>query len=109
MLVAATDPVNPFGSSLEWPESGGGRPQRKAGALVFLADSGPLFYLDGAGRSLLTWGEPAPELTAGFVQAVRARRHRILIKRINGGEVFGHPLADQLADAGMRLTPSGLR
>src|SRR4029079_16624418 len=39
--LAATDPANPFGAALPWPDreaSGGHRPGRKAGALVVLVD-----------------------------------------------------------------------
>ena len=41
LTLAATDPANPFGAALPWPEreaSGGHRPGRKAGALVVLVD-----------------------------------------------------------------------
>jgi ATP-dependent Lhr-like helicase len=109
VLLAATDPANPLGVSVPWPEVTGGRPLRKAGALVFLAGHGPLFYLDAGARSLLVWPGTTPEQTAGFVTALRERRSRVGLRRINGEEAFGSGLRDLLVDAGLRLTPSGLR
>ena len=39
ICLAATDPANPYGAALAWPDSGGGhRPGRKAGALVVMVD-----------------------------------------------------------------------
>ena len=44
MVLAATDPANPYGAALPWPErpddaaNTGHRPGRKAGALVVLVD-----------------------------------------------------------------------
>ena len=105
VLLAATDPANPLGISMPWPE--GGRPVRKAGALVFLGAEGPLFYLDAAGRSLLSWTDD-PDLTSAFVTALRGRRSRVSIRRINGGEVFA-AATEPFVAAGLRLTPSGLR
>ena len=94
-----------LGVSVPWPE--GGRPVRKAGALVYLGAEGPLFYLDAAGRSLLSWTE-VPALTASFVTALRQRRPRVNIRRINGEEVFT-AATEPFVAAGLRLTPSGLR
>ncbi len=44
VVLAATDPANPYGASLPWPE-GEPRPQRAAGASVVLADGSLLGYL----------------------------------------------------------------
>ncbi len=57
VLLATTDPANPMGVTVPWPEVTGGRPQRKAGSLVLMGGAGPLFYLDSAGRSLLAWSQ----------------------------------------------------
>jgi ATP-dependent Lhr-like helicase len=108
VLLAATDPANPLGVTVAWPDVAGGRPQRKAGSLVLLGPDGPLFYLDGAGRSLLSWTDDALA-AAALVAGLRARQRKVNLKRINGDEVFTSPLRDVLVNAGLRLTPSGLR
>jgi ATP-dependent Lhr-like helicase len=54
LVLAATDPANPFGASLSWPESGG-RPARSAGAFVVLDEGRLVAYLERGGRSILTW------------------------------------------------------
>ena len=74
---------------------------------LFLGAEGPLFYLDAAGRSLLSWTDD-PDLTSAFVTALRGRRSRVSIRRINGGEVFA-AATEPFVAAGLRLTPSGLR
>jgi ATP-dependent helicase Lhr and Lhr-like helicase len=52
VVLAATDPAQPFGAALPWPEADG-RPARAAGALVVLADGEALAYLErGAHRVL---------------------------------------------------------
>ena len=54
VTLAATDPANPYGAALPWPERGEGsaghRPARKAGSLVVLHD-GRLVALSRAGRA----------------------------------------------------------
>ena len=109
VLLAATDPANPLGVSVPWSDVTGGRPLRKAGALVLLAADGPHFYLDAAARSLLVWPSATAHSARSFVDALRERRPRVGIRRLNGEEAFDAPLRDLLIDAGLRLTPSGLR
>ncbi len=109
VLLAATDPANPLGVTVPWPECQGPRPQRKAGSLVLLGDQGPLFYLDGGGRSLLSWGDPDQQTAALLRERLIARRPRLTIRRVNGEEVFTSPWAAALQEGGFRLTPSGLR
>jgi len=53
MVLAATDPAQPFGAAVPWPASDG-RPARAAGALVVLAGGEALAYLErGAHRVVL--------------------------------------------------------
>ena len=53
-MLAATDPAQPYGAALPWPESSG-RPARAAGAYVVLVDGECAAYLERGGRSLLTF------------------------------------------------------
>jgi ATP-dependent helicase Lhr and Lhr-like helicase len=59
LVLAATDPAQPYGAALPWPESAG-RPARAAGAFVVLADGRPAAFLDRGGRSLTTFEQPVP-------------------------------------------------
>jgi len=53
IVLAATDPAQPFGAAIPWPETSG-RPARAAGALVVLAGAAALAYLErGAHKVLL--------------------------------------------------------
>jgi len=70
LVLAATDPANPFGAAVPWPsrspEAGkdpGHRPGRKAGALVVLVDGRLVLYVERGGRTLLTWGNETDLLT----------------------------------------------
>ncbi len=108
VLLAATDPANPLGVTVPWPATPAGRPVRKAGSLVLLGGDGPLFYLDGAGRSLLAWTDDVG--AAGiFVDGLRARRRKVTLRKVNGEDVFASTYSKVLVQAGLRLTPSGLR
>ena len=66
LLLAATDPANPYGAALPWPAArgphAGHRPGRKAGALVVLVDGRLALYVERGGRTLLSWWtrEPTP-------------------------------------------------
>jgi ATP-dependent helicase Lhr and Lhr-like helicase len=59
VLLAATDPAQPYGGALAWPPSAG-RPARAAGAFVLLVDGTPAVYVERGGRSLVTFDHPAP-------------------------------------------------
>ena len=69
----------------------------------------PLFYLDAAGRSLLAWEGADANAATQLFEGLAHRRRRVLIRRINGEEVFSAGFSQVLQDAGFRLTPSGLR
>ncbi|MDR0960497.1 MAG: DEAD/DEAH box helicase [Propionibacteriaceae bacterium] len=88
LILAATDPANPYGAILPWPErsvpttshpvveqsaptsegespisesattESSHRPARKAGALVVLLDGALAAYIERGGRSVLTWPMP---------------------------------------------------
>ena len=102
VVLAATDPAQPYGAALPWPESGG-RPARAAGALVVLVDGGPVAYVERGGRSV--WTFPAAEAHPGWPEAlgerVRSRRVRSHeIATVDGEPVRTTPWADGLRSAG---------
>ncbi|MFN2432394.1 MAG: DEAD/DEAH box helicase [Gemmatimonadota bacterium] len=116
-LLAATDPANPYGAALPWPErgaeDGGHRPGRKAGAVVVLVDGELVVYVERGGRTLLTFSEaeglvrPAAEALAAAAKA--GVLGRIAVERADGEAVLETPLAQALVEAGFRPTARGLR
>src|SRR5439155_485434 len=56
VVLAATDPANPYGAALSWPERPEGRkPMRTAGALVVLVDGRIAGWLGRGEEQLLTF------------------------------------------------------
>jgi ATP-dependent Lhr-like helicase len=126
VVLAATDPANPYGAALPWPvagpdpaDSGAGRhrPGRKAGALVVLVDGALALYLERGGRTVLTFSADPAVLAAasdGLASTARSRHTgRLTIARIDGVDVLAGalhgPLGRALATAGFAATPRGLR
>lgn len=57
LVVAATDPANPYGATLPWPRRDPDdrrNLQRVAGARLILLDGRPVLYLDRGGRGVVT-------------------------------------------------------
>ncbi len=54
VVLAATDPAQPYGATLEWPTTDG-RPVRSAGAVVFLVDGHALGWFDVRSHHLVTF------------------------------------------------------
>jgi ATP-dependent helicase Lhr and Lhr-like helicase len=130
LLLAATDPANPFGAALPWPTRGedvagtggggrtgsGHRPGRKAGALVVLVDGELAVYVERGGRTLLTFiSDPGPLQLAVDALALAVRDGhlgRLTVERADGVGVLGRgstPLGTALESAGFHATPRGLR
>jgi ATP-dependent helicase Lhr and Lhr-like helicase len=121
LLLAATDPANPYGAALPWPTretpaddpSAGHRPGRKAGALVVLIAGALVLYVERGGRSLLSWTddpdrlEVAARALAGAVTS--GGLGRLAVERADGAGVLSSPLGAALEAAGFRPTPRGLR
>lgn len=93
VVLAATDPANPYGAALGWPtDSEAHRPGRKAGALVALVDGRLVWFLERGGRSLLSFGADADAQRAAagaLTDLVSAGRiPSLLVERINGVAVL---------------------
>ncbi len=120
LALAATDPANPYGAALPWPDSETGhRPGRKAGAIVVLVDGALVLYVERGGRTLLTWPGASDEtdlLTpAAHALAETVRRGalgKLTVEKADGTVLLGAgatPLRTALATAGFVATPQGLR
>ncbi|MBM7075853.1 Lhr family helicase [Micromonospora humida] len=123
-VLAATDPANPYGAALPWPEravdSGDGaapgsghRAGRKAGAVVVLVGGGLALYVERGGRTILSFTDDADALAAAGKALADAVHSGALgamsVERADGGAVHSSPLHDALTAAGFRATPRGLR
>ena len=118
VALAATDPANPYGAALGWPEGGDGghKPGRKAGAVVVLVDGELTLYVERGGRTLLSWSEEERALTAAAHELAAAVRRgalgRLTVEKADGAPVLGSgetPLRRALQLAGFVATPKGLR
>ncbi len=125
--LAATDPANPYGAALPWPEVPGDPARmlsRSAGAMVMLRDGALLAYQRRANPELLAFlpeaeperGHAARDLARMLARVGQEEMRRsqtgrhggLLIAAINGMPVGAHPLARHLMDAGFVAAPMGL-
>jgi ATP-dependent Lhr-like helicase len=124
LVLAATDPANPYGVTLAWPEGAdtGHRPGRKAGALVALVDGELVWFLERGGKTLLSFATDAEQqrAAAGALADLvgSGRLQSLLVEKINGVSVLNPTALDRagdtqahqaLLDAGFAPTPRGLR
>ncbi len=116
VVLAATDPANPYGGALPWPGRGedtGHKPGRKAGALVVLVDGELVVYVERGGKTLLSWSSDDDAVQPAVDALALAVREGVLgkltIERADGGLVHSSPLGAALEAAGFHATPRGLR
>ncbi|WP_310077550.1 ATP-dependent helicase [Sinomonas atrocyanea] len=117
LALAATDPANPYGAALAWPEvpgaATGHRPGRKAGALVVTVDGALALYVERGGKTLLAFTEddavlvPAAEALVGVVRGGAV--DKLAMEKVNGHDLLDTPLAGALTAAGAYSTPRGVR
>jgi ATP-dependent Lhr-like helicase len=113
VVLAASDPANPYGAALPWPERAAGRASRSGGAYVVLEDGGPVLYAERGGRTLLSLDEPTPERLGRAVGALAAevrqgRPRRLTVERLDGEPVLGSPADAILRAAGFSAGPRRL-
>lgn len=99
-VLAATDPAQPFGAGLPWPE-GPGRPSRQAGSFVVLVDGTIAAFLERGARSLLTFGVSADRWADALASLTKdGRLRKIDLTRIDGAPATESPFVDPLREAG---------
>jgi ATP-dependent Lhr-like helicase len=101
LVLAATDPAQPYGAALAWPESSG-RPARAAGALVVLRGGEAQVWLDRRAHSLSVFpGGADGEWVESLVQIVKDGRVRSLeLRRIDGEAITSSPWVTALRSGG---------
>ena len=113
-VLAATDPANPYGSTLAWPDRAGGhRPGRKAGAVVVLIGGELALYVEKGGRTLLSYSDDDDKLQpAAAALALVARDGqlgKLSVEKADGEAIQDSPLARALVEVGFKPTARGLR
>jgi ATP-dependent Lhr-like helicase len=114
LLLAATDPANPYGASLPWPKPPSGRrPARAPGAHVLMRDGEPVVYVERGGRSLTRMVELDEAALAEAMQALadavsRGTLPKLGIEKVDGEPVIGSGHEDALLSAGFSRGPRKL-
>ncbi len=116
LMLAATDPANPYGSLLKWPAGGdeGSSLTRSVGARVVLCDGSLIAYLRRGNPNLqafLPEEEPARTQAAKALSEFLVFRAQgeggMLLTSVNGQAVGGSWMARVLLDAGFVAAPMG--
>ncbi|MEX2106826.1 MAG: DEAD/DEAH box helicase [Solirubrobacterales bacterium] len=114
LVLAATDPANPYGASLPWPKlEGGRRPGRTPGAHLLLRDGVPVVFVERGGRGILRL---APIAGAELEEAMRAlaggvsagHLPKLAIEKLDGEPVIGSGHEEALIGAGFSRGPRKL-
>jgi ATP-dependent Lhr-like helicase len=114
VMIAATDPANPYGSIVKWPESRGAL-TRSVGASVILVNGALAAYVGRGEKQIATFlpeDEPARSVAARAVANALASlvrngvRRALLITDVDDAPVAKSALAPMLAEAG--FTPSAM-
>jgi ATP-dependent Lhr-like helicase len=117
VALAACDPANPYGALLPWPEpraADGGRPSRRAGALVLLWRGELALYLEAGGKALISFpalskDDLAAAMHAGMPLLTRlARRRALRLETADGAPARSSALAPMLLASGFRPEQRGL-
>ena len=124
VVLAATDPANPYGTILRWPESSRGLPSRSApegrakagptrsaGSLVVIINGALAAYISRGARQLLAFlpeDEPARS-TTGRALATTLAQLGLLVQEINGVAASDHALAPYLVESGFSPSAMGFQ
>jgi ATP-dependent Lhr-like helicase len=106
LVLAATDPANPYGAALAWPLSDLRERralQRAAGAYVVLVDGLAMLYLRRGGKAISTldpFADPSRAQTALAALREIASGEPLFIDRINGQPALESSLRGQFEEAG---------
>jgi ATP-dependent Lhr-like helicase len=94
LVLASTDPAQPYGAALGWPTTPG-RPARSATSVVVLRAGTPLVWFDRRSHHLVTFPDSAGDTswTDALVELVKDGRARSIEVR----KVDGEPVNDSIA------------
>ncbi len=101
LVLAATDPAQPFGAALPWPDTAG-RPARTGAAVVVLRDGVPLAWYDRRSFHLVTFAATLDDRSwaEALADQVRAGRLRkVELRKIDGDALTASPVGGEIAAA----------
>ncbi len=101
LVLAATDPAQPYGATLPWPETAG-HPARTGAALMVLRDGRPLAWYDRRSHHLVTFPGTLDDRTwaEALADQVRAGRMRkVELRKIDGDALSSSPIGLEIASA----------
>ena len=107
-ILAATDPAQPYGAALPWPQNPG-RPARVAGARVVLVDGVAAAFVDRGGRGITLFEHADIEAVVDAMAELAARVPRMELTTVDGEHVSRSPLGEALRAAGWKESYRGLR
>jgi ATP-dependent Lhr-like helicase len=109
LVLAATDPANPYGTSLPWPATAGGAPARRSGAFVVVEDGRLAAFVErGAHRVVTVEGADPDAVASGLTALAHLRSTRTTIATVDGVPVTDSPVAAPLRAAGFDVGYRGL-
>jgi len=117
VVLAATDPAQPYGALLPWPavtEASGAAPRRATGASVVLVEGEPVIYVERSGKRALTFpaAQDSPTLVlaaSSLRQLVARRRGKYLrLELIDGSPARTWQRVPLMTQAGFTLDYKGL-
>jgi ATP-dependent helicase Lhr and Lhr-like helicase len=114
LVLAATDPAQPYGAALPWPKmEGGRRPARTPGAHLLLRDGEPVVYVERGGRGILRLAEldgaALAEAMGALAESVSAGvLPKLGVERVDGEPVIGSGHEEALVAAGFSRGPRRL-
>ena len=110
LVLAASDPAQPYGAAIPWPRRAGARAARVAGAWVVLLDGEAALFVERGGRSLVPlrdpdaeWLRPAIDALVAHVSAGGAKR--LAVERFDSAPVVETDALGLLVDAGFLAGP----
>jgi ATP-dependent Lhr-like helicase len=115
-VLASTDPANPYGAALPWPDRPGVRTTRSAGTQVVLVDGALAAYLGKDARSVTMFAPPdepersrvADAVALALAGLLSAFRRTLLIGQVDGQEANDSPWRESFERAGFMATSQGL-
>ncbi|MGK2954886.1 MAG: DEAD/DEAH box helicase [Solirubrobacterales bacterium] len=115
MVLASTDPANPYGATLKWPKlENRRRPARTPGSYVLLRSGLPLLYLEKGGKGILRLdpelkGDELIRLLGEFARcAEEGLIAPLKIERFDGEPLIGSGFEGSLVQAGFSRQPRKL-
>ncbi len=109
VVLAATDPANPYGAALDWPSVDGSRIGRFARGYVVLVDGSLAAFVDGSRMRVFDPDTDLRHPIAGALAEIGRRNRRYQVTQVDGEPVSATPWRAALLDNGFTIGHRGMR